>query len=115
MTNALKGVLLSGLVLPGLGQFLLDRKIRGSLIMVVVLSILGALTVQVTRTALAVMEKVDLQAAQLDVNVFYDAVRQADMGNGIMLSWLILFCWLAATIDAFIIGKKMDKEGVKVT
>ena len=52
MNNALKGVLLSALVLPGLGQFLLNRKTRGALIMTVTLGVLVALMVQVTQIAL---------------------------------------------------------------
>ncbi len=115
MNNALKGVLLSGLVLPGLGQFLLKRKLRGTVIMVVTLSTLAALMIQVTRMAIAVLANIDLQAAQVDTSVFYNAVEQASTGGGSVLSLLLLVCWLGSVVDAYLIGKKMDKEGQPVT
>ncbi len=110
MSNALKGVLLSALVLPGLGQFVLKRRLRGALLMMAVLGLVAALMVQAMRTALAILENIDIQVAQVDVSVFYDAVRQASTGSGTLLSVLLLLGWLVATVDAYFLGRKLDQE-----
>lgn len=110
MTNALKGVLLSALVLPGLGQFMLKRRLRGTLMMMAVLCLLSVLMVQVFRTAMTILENINVQVEQVDVSVFYDAVQQTSTGSGTLLSSLLLICWLAATVDAYLIGRKLDRE-----
>ncbi len=110
MTNALKGVLLSALVLPGLGQFVLKRRLRGALLMAAVLGLVAAIVLEVMRLAMSILENIDMQAGQVDVSVIYDAVNQADSGSSSLLSGLLLLCWLAAAVDAYLLGKKMDRE-----
>lgn len=109
MTNASKGVLLSALVLPGLGQFILKRKMRGSLLMIAILALLGALMVQIINAALTALQNINIPVEQIDFNVLYDTVLQASTGSGTLLASILLLCWLGATIDAYLIGKELDR------
>lgn len=110
MTNALKGVLLSGLVLPGLGQFVLKRRLRGILLMLAVLALLGIMTMQAINKAMTILENIDIQVALVDVSVISDAVRQATTGSDTLFSVLLLLGWLVASLDAYLLGKKVDRE-----
>lgn len=111
MTNARKGVLLSALVLPGLGQFILKRKMRGSLVMIAILALLGALGVQIMNAALTALQNINMPVEQIDFNVLYDTVLQASTGCSLLAS-LLLLGWLGASIDAYLIGKELDTSNL---
>ncbi|MBU0681622.1 MAG: hypothetical protein KKD73_09390 [Proteobacteria bacterium] len=110
MKNALKGVLLSALVLPGLGQFVLKRRLRGTLVMLAFLALLGIMTIQAINKALAIVGNMTIEAGQVDVNGITDAVRQATTGSDTLLSVLVLVGWLVVSVDAYLLGKKLDHQ-----
>ncbi len=109
MSNALKGVLLSALVLPGLGQFVLKRRLRGALIMLAVVALLGTMIVQALGKALTILENIDIQVDQVDISVIQDAVRQATTGFDASLSGMFILGWFLAAVDAYLLGKKLDR------
>ncbi len=114
MNNALKGALLSGLVLPGLGQVVLKHYKRGIVLMLAVSAGLLFIVVKATRQALAVLEKIDSEGGMIDMSTILNAVAQATASfNGLSLNLLLLLvmiCWFYSIVDAYRIGKKMDSE-----
>lgn len=58
MKQSIKGLLLSGLVLPGMGQFALRRRKRGVAVMGATLTALVVFVVQATRQALDLLDQV---------------------------------------------------------
>jgi len=114
MNNAFKGALLSGLILPGLGQIALKHYIRGG---VIILAVLAGMTVFVAKAgerALAILEKIELEGSVISIDTILDATQQASANSGNLtlnlLFLLIGFCWIAGTVDAYIIGRKKDIE-----
>jgi len=114
MNNALKGALLSGLILPGLGQIALKHSIRGGVIMVAVLASTTVFVVKAAERALAILEKIDLEGGITSLDTILDATKQASATSGNstlnLLFLLIGVCWVAGTVDAYILGRKKDTE-----
>ena len=114
MNNALKGALLSGLILPGLGQIALKCYIRGGVIILAVLGCIVTLVVKAAERALAILEKIELEGSIISIDTILDATKQASATSGNstlnLLFLLIGVCWIAGTVDAYILGRKQDAE-----
>ena len=114
MNNAMRGVLLSGLVLPGLGQVVQKSYKRGIALMLIVLAAVITILVKAVGKALVILEKVEFADGPIDLESIYAAARQAVTaadrleGNAALL--LIAAGWLAGVVDAYLTGKKMDLE-----
>lgn len=112
MTNAIKGALLSGLVIPGLGQIVLKRYKRGLAIILVLLSGLTIMVVKAAQLALAIFEKMELESGDLDMQAIANAATQASVtsDNRVfnLCLLLIVVLWVLSVVDAYMIGKKMD-------
>jgi hypothetical protein len=112
MTNALKGALLSGLVMPGLGQVLLRRYTRGLVIVFVVLSSLAVMVLKASQLAYSIIEKMELESRGMDMQAITDAATQAaatsDNRAFHYCLVLIIGTWLFSIVDAYWIGKQMD-------
>lgn len=113
MKNAVKGALLSGLVLPGLGQLVLGRYRRGALILVGVLAALAMLVALAVRDALLLLEKIELEGGAIDANgIAAMAARESTATGSLPYQFLLLFvllCWIGATVDAWRIGRQLDE------
>jgi uncharacterized metal-binding protein len=114
MSQAIKGALLSGLVLPGLGQFVLKQYLRGAVIMLAVLASVFFIVVDVVQQAQAVLEQIELQGDAIDITAISNAAASEYVQSGglaiNLLMWFILVCWVVGTVDAYRIGKKKDRE-----
>lgn len=115
MNNAIKGMLLSGLVWPGLGQVVLKSYKRGIALMLFVLIAFIWVVVSASRQALAVLEKVASEGGAVDMESISHAASQATTAGDHLLSrltlLLMLVCWLVGVVDAYATGRKIDLEG----
>ena len=114
MNNSLKGALLSGLIFPGLGQIALKHYKRGVVLMLTVIASMAAVAVKTVQHALAILEKIELEGGIISMGTILNATTQASANSGSLtfnlLFLLIGVCWIAGTIDAYIIGRKKDIE-----
>lgn len=113
MTKALKGVLLSGLVLPGLGQIVLKQYRRGLAFVVAVSAGMALLMVKVAQTAMAIVERAGPAAENMDINQMVTSTNQAvaeagTLGYQLALA-LIIAAWVFGAVDAYVVGRKLDK------
>ena len=119
MKNASKGALFSGLLFPGLGQIVLGHRLRGAVIVVTVLASLSLFVMKAVENALAIVEQMELQGGPISMQDVTDAANQASATSAdITLNLtliVILFCWVAGTIDAYRLGRKMDLMEEKTT
>ena len=115
MNNAIKGALLSGLVFPGLGQLVLRQYRRGILVMLAVSISLAVIMVKAILIARDILQKVELQGDAIDMQAITDAATRESLQSGSvtlnLLLIVIIICWIAATADAYRIGRKLDREG----
>ena len=114
MNNAIKGALWSGLIFPGLGQIALKHYIRGGVIILAVLVSSTVFVAKAAERALAILEKIELEGGIISMDAILNATTQASANSGNttlnLLFLLIGACWIAGTVDAYIIGRKKDKE-----
>ena len=112
MTNAVKGALLSALVLPGVGQIALRRYQRGVVLMLAVLAGLAVMVVDVARQAARMFEAIESGGGAIDRDAIARAAAQAAVPSDSLVINLLFFaitiCWLYAVVDAYRIGKQQD-------
>lgn len=117
MKQALKGALWSGLIWPGLGQIVLKRYKRGIALGLAVMVILTVITVRASRFALAVVDKMIQQGGPVDGDAIYNAAARATAGSGAtsfnLLALLLIVCWIASIVDAYLIGRAMDSRNTE--
>ena len=113
MSKALKGVLLSGLVFPGLGQIVLKQYRRGVVFVLAVTAGMALLMIKVAQTAMAIVEKAGPAADNMDINRMVTSTNQAvaeagTLGYNLALI-LIIGAWLFGAVDAYFVGRKLDR------
>jgi hypothetical protein len=107
MNRAMKAALFSAFVFPGSGQIYLKRRLRGLIMMA--LALLG-LVILVTRAVGAAMEglkSMQMDGKTPDINAISNLATSSS-ANASSDFWTILLvcCWVASVIDAYITGKK---------
>lgn len=114
MKQSIKGVLLSGLIFPGLGQVLLGAGKRGWLIIFVTVVFLGAIVVAATQKALVILETLGKEGKPLNSDAISEAAIRASADSGsASFSFFLLalaLCWLFSIIDAYRIGAGQDHK-----
>ena len=114
MRKSLKGALLSGLVFPGYGQFVMKHYIRGIVLMLTCLTGLVVIGVKVRQQIFIVLEKIEYVDGAIDMNEIINAVNLAGTASGDVIyrfaSLLLLLCWIIGIIDAYRIGWRKDLE-----
>ncbi|MCK5092999.1 MAG: hypothetical protein KAR30_10775 [Gammaproteobacteria bacterium] len=114
MDKSLKAALLSGLVLPGLGQFFLKRYKRGAVLVLVVLGSMFVIISKALDQAWSILEKIQVEGGTLDMVTISNAATQAVSGSDnsaySLAFLLIVVCWVSGVVDAYWVGKKNDQE-----
>ncbi len=118
MNKAVKGAVLSGLVLPGLGQIVLKHYLRGAVLLLASLACLVLLVEQAVEQARDIMAKIDLSNGAIDPAALLKSVNQdgGDSSGSLvgMASLLLMILWLGGTVDAYLLGRKEDlREGAE--
>jgi len=113
MKLSTKAALLSGLVFPGTGQIHLKRLRRGVAIMVCALAGIGVIVWLATVRALAILDQLQSQSAHVDMDTISNlaltsSAEMSPYGNFILV--FIVCCWLFAIVDAYRIGKGLERS-----
>lgn len=112
MTNAVKGALLSALVLPGVGQIALKRYQHGVVLMVAVLAGLAVMVRDAARQAARMFEAIESGGGAIDRDAIARAAAQSTAPPDSLVINLLLFAiaiiWMYAVVDAYRIGKQQD-------
>ena len=109
MKSATKAALLSGLVLPGLGQIYLKRYKRGLAILIPVLLAIGIIIGKVVSSALENLKAIEKGGGIADMETVSNLARIDSVHSGMSLKFILLFvlgCWLFSVVDAYKTGKK---------
>lgn len=112
MKKSHKAILLSALILPGLGQLSLARRKRGTVLIVVVLVSLVAMIAVAMQMALGILDQIMAQGAVPDTAAITDAVSRATTTSGSTafntFFWIIIVCWVFGIIDAMLGVKETE-------
>jgi hypothetical protein len=114
MNNALKGALLSGLVVPGLGQLVFKQYFRAAALMLTTLGSLTIITIKIVQVSLAILTKTQTENGAVGLGEAYTIAMQASMHSfgptfNVLMA-LLLACWVISVVDAYATGKKADRN-----
>jgi hypothetical protein len=115
MKNSTKGMLLSGLVYPGLGQLILGRVFSGIIFALLATAGFSVLLYRIVQRTLRVIDQILplLADKRLDVHALVELLNR-DFAGGWRLENICLIgiaaCWLVAIAHAYFAGKKMDRQ-----
>lgn len=113
MDNAAKGALLSGLVFPGLGQIILKHYGRGVILLIVTTLGLVAIMVEAIQLTYTLMEKIALAGGIVEIGDIWEMAVGVSSASAVIKIYILLVlltgCWIISIIDAYLIGRKIDK------
>ncbi len=99
--------LCSALIVPGLGQVLNKRLMKGLIIMGLVFILFVMITI---RLALLIMEEMKAR----DIYALNDLIEIRSLNNGLTGLWIMvavfIALWLYSIVDAFIEGLRFERE-----
>ena len=115
MKASTRGILLSGLVYPGLGQLILGRMTSGVTLVVFATVTFVVLIYRVVQRVYGLVDQIlPLMADNaLDIATLKELLaRDGDGGWGLEKICLLglVGCWLIATGHAYYVGKKIDSQ-----
>jgi len=117
MKKSIKGALLSGLVFPGVGQIILQYYTRGIALILMVIASLIVIIVKAEQIASGILSKIQTEGGVIDTQIISEAANRAVTASDSLIIktafFLIVICWIISIIDAYRIGKKMDKPASK--
>jgi len=116
MNIEIKAALLSGFVLPGLGQIYLKRYLRGLLMIMIILAGLSIIVGMSTVAILESLSTAQLQGGAIDMSTILNLDVAHSAQSSIyykVILLLIVGCWIVSIIDAYRIGKRkrIDNPG----
>ena len=114
MSKSLKAALLSALVFPGIGHFLLKKPVQGVLLSGVAIVCLYFLLTTAVEIAQQLSVKVQSGEIPMDVEKISEMVSQQLVGSDDqrinMPSLLLVICWLVGVVDSFRIGRSQGNS-----
>ena len=114
MKKSVKAALLSGLVFPGVGQIVLKYYTRGIALILAVIVSLIIIIIKAEQIALGVLQKIESEGGVIDTQTISDAANRAVTASDSLIIksafFFIVICWVIGIIDAYMAGKKMDKQ-----
>jgi len=116
MKKSTKAALLSALVFPGMGHFIVKKPVQGVAALVIALASLYVLISNAIERAQSIVAKIQSGEISPDVASITQLVSQSSVGADTQLlnaATAILFVvWIFGIVDSYRIGRKMqDKEG----
>jgi|SRR5471032_253936 len=101
-------LLLSGLVFPGSGHFVLGHKIRGAIFVLPTLAANVFMLRDVMARADQLVDQINSGALPLDPQLILEKLQALSATNGAAMSiavWVLIACWIGSLVDTFIITR----------
>ena len=114
MQKSTLGMLVSGLVFPGLGHLVLKAYKRGITLIIITLSCMVAIMMTALKHASNIIQKIQQEGGVIDLDSVTQAANQAvsaaDQLTYNISYFILICCWLVGVIDGYRVGKKKDSE-----
>ena len=108
LSKRAQALLLSALVFPGSGHFVLQRKARGCLFLVPALLALALVLRQIMARLDQVMAQIDSGALPLDVQLIMEKVETLSANDGPAMTVavsVLVACWIASLVDTLFLTR----------
>lgn len=114
MNHAILGLLLSGLVFPGLGQLALKSWKKAFIFISITLISFISIIITTINQANTAMEKIQAEGGKIDLDSVSQAMNQALSASDQLIYSvaysILVICWLAGVMDAYRTGKNKDRQ-----
>ncbi len=114
MNKAVKASLLSALVFPGSGHFLLKKYIPGTVLAGTAFAGLGFLIAEAVEKAVQITEKIQSGEVRMDAATITELVsKRASGADAQLLDFAmaaLLIAWLIGIVDSYRVGRAQDKN-----
>jgi len=116
MKLAYKAVLFSALIYPGGGHFVLKRYVMGTVYATIATACLCALLVRAMEIAQSISERILSGDIPFDIVRIRSEISSQALADGSLMTsvatWLLVGCWIVASVDAFRLGRQRDRAAV---
>ncbi len=117
MTKASKAALLSGLVFPGAGHMLLQKYLRGSVLMLAALAASSIIIRNIIQQARAIVDRINSGDIPADTGAIAEMVANSSsatdgLAENVALI-VILACWLIGIVDSYRLGSAEDLRNIQ--
>jgi hypothetical protein len=117
MQQSYKAALFAALVFPGSGHLLLKHFPAGILFAGTTLACLVALVARAMEIAQVISERILNGEIALDLQHLSAEISAQSAADGSTVTsvatWLLVFCWIASSVDAFRLGRRLDRASVE--
>jgi len=113
MKKSIKAALLSGLVFPGTGQVYLGQRRRGWAVIVSVILIFAYVVIHITVHAYREIAAAAAKGVAIDITAIQKSVAASSDFATIAGLVLLVLLWVAAILDAYIAGERLEDTGVR--
>ena len=113
MKESTKSTLWSVFIFPGAGHFYLKKWLAGTVSAIIASAALVVILAGVIERANRIAEKIMLGEVPLDIGIIMDLVsRQTAQGDTTLdtAMYTLIAVWIIAALDAFRLGRAMDKQ-----
>lgn len=114
MKLSIKAAIFSGIVFPGAGYFLVDKRIRGFISLVATISILIFIMIDIFHRANIIAEKIVFGVIPYDIAIIREQIllTPGNISPELMgvLSMVIGLIWVVSIIDAYYIGRCVEAK-----
>ena len=114
MKKATLGLLLSGMVFPGLGHLVLKAYRRALALIVITLACFISIILTAIQHINSIMEKIQSEGGIIDLDsvtlAANQAVSAADQATYNISYFILVCCWLVGVIDGYRVGKQQDNQ-----
>lgn len=119
MRQSYKAALLAALVFPGSGHLLLKHFPAGILFAGTSLACLVVLVARAMEIAQVISEQILNGEIALDMQHLSAEISAQSAADGSTMAsvatWVLVFCWVASCVDAFRLGRRLDRASVEKT
>jgi C4-dicarboxylate transporter len=114
MKKAIKAVLLSAFIFPGVGHLLLKRYISAAILATTALTATYLLIAKVLENAMLIVDKIQRGEVAADITTISELVSEQPSADGFLgtdlISSILLITWLVAIIDCYRIGRSQKNK-----
>ena len=113
MKKSSKAALLSGLIFPGIGHFVLKQYLRGSILMLIALVALSVIVTRIFQQALTIVDRINSGEIPADTVAIAEMVSNSTSAADSLIDNIalivLLACWLVGIVDSYRLGAAQEK------
>ena len=113
MKRSSKAALLSGLIFPGIGHIVLEKYLRGSVLILFALVALSVIVNRIYQRALTIVDRINSGDIPVDTGAIAEMVSNSTSGADSFIENIAVIvlgaCWLIGVIDSYRLGVAQEK------